>query len=179
MNGRSREIRDALSAGIRIESPFSQLFREVFVMANITRFDPLSDLARFDPFRDFGDVFRVPHMRALWRNLPDEPQIKIDVSEDDKAYRVKAEIPGVKKEDVKVSIAGNEVSISADAKKEKVEKKGERTIRSERYYGSQFRGFTLQHDIDQGKAEAKYEDGVLELTLPKKVPTNAKQIAVK
>jgi len=118
-------------------------------------------------------------MRALWRNLPDEPQIKIDVSEDDKAYRVKAEIPGVKKEDVKVSIAGNEVSISADAKKEKVEKKGERTIRSERYYGSQFRGFTLQHDIDQGKAEAKYEDGVLELTLPKKVPTNAKQIAVK
>jgi HSP20 family protein len=148
-------------------------------MANITRFDPFGDLARLDPFRDLEDVFRIPRMRALWQNLPEEPQIKMDVSEDDKVYRVKAEIPGVKKEDVKVSIDGNQVSISAEVKKEKEEKKGEKVIRSERYYGSQFRGFTLRHDIAQDKAEAKYEDGVLELTLPKKEATSAKQVAVK
>jgi len=148
-------------------------------MANITRFDPFGDLAHFDPFRDFEDVFRVPRMRALWQNLPEAPQIKMDVSEDDKAYRVKAEIPGVNKEDVKVSIDGNQVSISAEMKKEQEEKKGEKIIRSERYYGSQFRGFTLQHDIDQGKAEAKYQDGILELMLPKKEATSAKRIAVK
>ena len=148
-------------------------------MANITHFDPFADMTRFDPFRDLEDVFRVPRMRALWRNLPEEPQIKMDVTEENGVYRVKAEIPGVKKEDIKVSIDGNDVSISAEVKKEKEEKKGERVIRSERYYGSQSRGFTLQHDIDQGKAEAKYEDGVLELTLPKKEVTSAKQVAIK
>jgi HSP20 family protein len=148
-------------------------------MANITRFDPFGDLARFDPFRDLEDVFWLPRMRALWQNLPEEPQIKMDVSEDDKAYRVKAEIPGVKKDDVKVSIDGNQVSISAEVKKDQEEKKGERIIRSERYRGSQFRGFTLQHDIDQDKAEAKYEGGILELVLPKKEATSTKQVAVK
>ncbi len=148
-------------------------------MANITRFEPFGDLAHFDLFRDLEEVFRVPRMRALWQNLPEAPQIKIDVSEGDNAYRVKAEIPGVKKEDVRVSIDGNQVSISVEVKKEQEEKKGERIIRSERYSGSQFRGFSLQHDIDQAKAEAKYQDGILELTLPKKEPTNAKQVAVK
>ena len=148
-------------------------------MANITRFEPFGDLAHLDLFRDFEDLLRVPRMRALWQNLPEAPQIKIDVSEDEKAYRVKAEIPGVKKEDVKVSIDGNQVSISAEMKKEQEEKKGERVIRSERYSGGQFRGFSLQHDIDQAKAEAKYQDGILELTLPKKEPTSAKPVAVK
>jgi HSP20 family protein len=148
-------------------------------MANITRFDPFGDLAHFDPFRDFEDVLRVPRMRALWQNLPETPRIKMDVSEDDKVYRVKAEIPGVKKEDVKVSIDGNQVSISAEMKKEQEEKKGEKLICSERYCRSQFRGFTLQHDIDQAKAEAKYQDGILELVLPKKEATSAKQVAVK
>jgi len=148
-------------------------------MAKITRFDPFGDLVRFEPFREFEDVFRVPSMRALWRGLPEEPQIKMDVSEDDKAYRVKAEIPGVNKEDIKVSIDGNRVSISAEVKKEKEEKKGEKVIRSERYYGSQFRGFSLGQAVDEGKAQAKYEDGVLELTLPKKEATTAKRVTVK
>jgi len=148
-------------------------------MTKITRFDPFADLTRFDPLRGFEDMFRVPRARALWQSLPEEPQSKVDFSEDDKAYRVNAEIPGVKKEDVKISIDGNQVSISAEVKKEKEEKRGEKVIRSERYYGSQFRGFTLRHDIDQDKAEAKYADGVVELTLPKKEVTSAKQIAVK
>ena len=137
-------------------------------MANITRFDPLSELVSFAPFRSFDDFFRVPRMRSLLRDLPSEPEIKIDVSEDDKAYHVKAEVPGVKKDDIRVAIEGSQVSITTEVKKEKEEKKGERVLRSERYYGMQTRSFTVMHDIDQTKAEARYQDGILELTLPKK-----------
>lgn len=146
-------------------------------MANLARFNPFGELARFDPFREFDDMFRLP--RSLLRNMPEEPQIKMDVSEDDKAFHVKAEIPGVQKDDIKVSIDADRVSISAEVRREKEEKKGETVIRSERYYGTQFRGFTVAHAIDQTKAEAKYENGILELTLPKKEPNSAKQIAVK
>jgi HSP20 family protein len=146
-------------------------------MANITRFDPFGDLARFDPFRGVEAVFRLP--RGAMRGLPEEPQIKMDVSEDDKVYRVKAEIPGVNKDDIKVSIDGNQVSITAEVQREKEEKKGETVIRSERYYGTQYRSFTLQSDIDEGKADAKYENGVLELTLPKKEPATAKRVTIR
>ena len=146
-------------------------------MANITRFDPFGDLTRFDPFRGLDDMFRLP--RGVLRNLPEEPQIKMDVSEDDKSYRVKAEIPGVNKEDIKISIDGNQVSISAEVKREKEEKKGETVIRSERYYGNQYRSFTLQSAVDEGKAEAKYDSGVLELVLPKKEPASARQVTVR
>jgi HSP20 family protein len=149
-------------------------------MVNITRFDPLSDLVSFVPFGNFEDFFRVPRMRSLVRDLPAEPGIKMDVAEDDKAYHVKAEVPGVKKEDIHVSVEGNQVSITAEVKKEKEEKKGETVLRSERYYGMQSRSFTLMHDVDQDEAEAKYQDGVLDLTLPKKVNGGAvKQLAVK
>lgn len=146
-------------------------------MANITRFDPFADLARFDPFPEFESMFRVP--RSMWRKLPETPDIKMDVTEDEKGYKVKAEIPGVRKEDIKVSIEGNQVSISAEVKKEQEEKKGEKVIRSERYYGSQYRGFMLPADIDPGKSEAKYQDGVLELMLPKKDGAVAAQVTVK
>lgn len=146
-------------------------------MANITRFNPFGELSHLDPFHDFDDVFRFP--RAFWRNMPEEPQIKMDVSEDEKAFLVKAEIPGVNKEDIKVSIDGNQVSISAQVKKDKEEKKGETVIRMERYYGNQSRGFRLQHDINRSRVEARYENGVLELILPKREPSSAKQVAVK
>jgi HSP20 family protein len=146
-------------------------------MANITRFDPFADLARIDPFRDFESMLRVP--RSVWRNMPEAPEIKMDVSEDERSYRVKAEIPGVKKEDIKVSIDGNKVSIAAEVKQEKEEKKGETVIRSERYCGNQYRAFTLSHEVDAGRAEAKYENGLLDLVLPKKEGSSAKQLAVK
>ena len=148
-------------------------------MANITRFDPFGDLVRLDPFGTFEDFWRVPRARALWRGFPEGPEIKVDVTEDDKTYRVKADVPGVKKEDIHVSIDGNQVSISGEVKSEKEEKKGETVVGSERYYGKQYRSFALQHDIDQGKAEAKYQDGVLELTLPKKETASAKKLTVK
>ena len=147
-------------------------------MANITRFDPFGDLARFDPLRDIDYFFRVPRTRHLWRNLPVEPQIKMDVTEDEKAYHVKAEIPGVKKEDIKVSIDGNQVSIGAEVKRDKEEKQGEKVLRTERYYGKVSRTFTLAQDVDQDNASAKYENGVLELTLPKRATATQKRLTV-
>ena len=140
-------------------------------MANLTRYDPLN-LARIDPFGDIDELFKGFFVRpALLEGQP-QMQIKMDVKEDDNAYTVHADIPGVKKEDIHVSIEGNQVSISAESKMEKEEKKGEKVIRSERYCGKVARSFSLAHDVDDGKAQAKYSDGVLELTLPKK-PTNS------
>ena len=137
-------------------------------MANLTRFDPFAEMARFNPMRDFEDFFTPRGWRAVMRSLPEAPEIRMDVVEDDKGYRIKAEIPGVKKDDILVAIEGNQVSVTAEVRKEKEEKKGETVIRSERYYGQKARTFTLMNDIDTGAAAAKYEDGVLELTLPKK-----------
>jgi len=85
----------------------------------------------------------------------------------------------VKKEDIQISIDGNQVSISAEVKQEKEEKQGNKLVRSERYYGKQFRSFTLAHDIDEAKAEAEYTDGVLKLTLPKKAGSESKKLAIK
>jgi HSP20 family protein len=104
--------------------------------------------------------------------------MKIDVTQDDKAYTVKADMPGVKKEDIHVEIDGNVVSISAEVKKEKEEKKDERVVRRERYYGKLERGFTLEHDVDEAAVDAKYSDGVLNLTLPKKAKSTTRKIAV-
>ena len=147
-------------------------------MANITRFDPFNELARFDPLRDMNDFFQGFMLHPVTRDLGVELQIKLDVAEDDKAYTVKALIPGVKKEDIQVSIDGNQVSISAELKQEKEQKEGKKLVRSERYYGRQFRSFSLAHDIDEAKAEAEYRDGVLQLTLPKKPGGAAKRITI-
>ncbi|OGA53622.1 MAG: heat-shock protein Hsp20 [Betaproteobacteria bacterium RIFCSPLOWO2_12_FULL_62_58] len=145
-------------------------------MANITRYDPFREITRFDPFRNFDDLFKGFLVRPVSREL--EPEIKMDVSEDDKAYTIRAEIPGVKKEDIKVSVDGNQVSISAEVKKEKEEKEGRKVVHSERYYGKAYRSFTLDHDVDPDAAKAKYSDGVLELTLPKKTGTARKELTV-
>lgn len=147
-------------------------------MANLTRRDPLN-LARFDPFGDFDDLFKGVFMRpVLFEGQPQQMQIKMDLKEDDTAYTVHADIPGVKKEDIHVNIDGNQVSISAESKLEKEEKEGEKVLRSERYVGKVARSFSLAHDVDEAKSQARYSDGVLELTLPKKAPSTAKKLAV-
>jgi HSP20 family protein len=146
-------------------------------MTNLTRFDPFRSVVGFDPWRSFDDLFYMPRMPVM-RAVPTEPEMKMDLSQDDKAYYVKVEIPGVKKEEIHIAIEGNEVSISAETTKEKEEKKGETVLRSERYYGRWFRSFTLDHAVDDSKAEAKYTDGVLMLTLPKKGGMAVKEIAV-
>ena len=140
-------------------------------MANITRYDPFSD--------SFEDMFRRMFRPLRWEGEAGAPEIKVDVEENDRSYVVKAEIPGVKKEDIDVQVDGNVVSISAESKREKkVEEKG-KVIRSERYYGSMLRSFSLANDVDQAEATAKYTDGILELTLPKKATSAAKKLAVK
>ncbi len=139
-------------------------------MANITRFSPTSDA--------LDDLFRGFFMQPVRFEGQGEVQIKMDVSEDDKAYTVHAEIPGVKKEDIHVAIEGNQVSISAEVKNEKEVKEGAKLLRSERCYGSVSRAFSLAQDVDEGTAQAKYKDGVLELILPKKVVVSAKKLVI-
>jgi len=147
-------------------------------MTNLIQRDPLlSSLARFDPFRD-DDWFKGFWVRPFSSELNTVPQIKIDLTENEKTYTVRAEIPGAKKEDVKVQVEGNRVSISAEVKKQKEEKKDDKVIRQECYQGSSYRSFTLDGDVDEAKAQAKYDNGVLELTLPKKNGNIAKQLQI-
>jgi HSP20 family protein len=139
----------------------------------------MANLVRFDPFGDpFEDLVRRVFKPIRWEGENQPLQIKVDVEENDKAYTVKAEVPGVKKEDINVQIDGNQVSISAEAKKEKDVKENGRVIRTERYYGALYRSFSLGQDVDQAGATAKYSDGILQLTLPKKATSIAKKLAV-
>lgn len=154
-------------------------------MNNITRYDPFNELtrfpslARFDPFRDMDEMFNKFMMHPMLRERMEiEPQIKMDVKEADGKYLVNAEIPGVSKDDIHVTIDGNRVSISAEVKQEKETKDGERVIRCERSYGMASRSFNLADEIDQSQVQAKYNNGVLELTLPKKPGSMRKEIPI-
>lgn len=149
-------------------------------MANIIQRSPLlGNISRFTPFNNVDDWFKNFGIRPFSMELENVPEIKIDLTEDDKAYIVHAEIPGAKKEDVKVQVDGNRVSISAETKQEKEEKEGERVICRECYQGSSYRSFTLDSAVDETQAQAKFENGILELTLPKKNVSTAKQIKIK
>jgi HSP20 family protein len=143
------------------------------MMANITRYDPFD--VTFEPFDDLFKGFFRP---VRFEGQPQQMQIKMDVKEDDKAYQVHADIPGVKKEDIHVTIEGSQVSISAEVRKEKEQKEGEKVLRSERYFGKVYRSFTLGSEVDESKAVAKYTDGVLDLTLPKKATSSAKKLTI-
>ena len=147
-------------------------------MANLTRYDPFREMARLDPFRNIDDFLKEFSMMPALRGIETEPRIRVDVAETDQAYQIKADIPGVKKDDVKVSIDGNVISIRAEVKEEKEEKMAGNVMRSERHYGEMYRSFTLPQDVDEDKAEAKYQDGVLSLTLPKKAGGTSKQITI-
>jgi len=140
-------------------------------MANVTRWDPFED--------NLDELFKGFFLRPMRLEQSQEPmRIKMDVKEDDKAYQVHAEIPGVKKEDIQVSIDGNQVAISAEVKRQKEEKQGEKTLRTERYYGKVYRAFSLAQDVDQEQAQARYENGVLELTLPKRAAASTRKLTV-
>jgi len=139
-------------------------------MNMITRFNRLDD--------PFEDLFRGFFVRPVALENEAPAQFRVDVKENDADFVVHAEIPGVRKEDIQVTIDGNQVAISAEVKRQSEEKKGERVLRSERYYGRTQRAFTLSSDVDSGAARARYSDGVLELTLPKKSTVAAKRIAV-
>ena len=145
-------------------------------MRNLTRWNPFREMARYDPFGDLG---------YLWKEFPTptvmpeaEPMMRMEVTENDTAYLVKAEIPGVNKDDIEVSVDGNVVTVAAEVKREKEAKEGEKVLRTERYYGAVTRTFTLPMDVDFAKAEAKYDNGVLLLTLPKAPGTVTKKLEV-
>jgi len=148
-------------------------------MNNITRFNPINELARFDPLWNMDDMFNGFMMRPVFRTgLNVEPQMKMDLKEADGNYLVTAEIPGVNKEDIHVSVEGNRLSISAEVKQEKETKDGGRVICCERSYGMTSRSITLGAEVDQSQVQAKYNNGVLELTLPKKPGTSRKEISI-
>lgn len=139
-------------------------------MANISRYNAPDDA--------LDDLFRGFFLRPVRLESQKEVQIKIDVSEDDKAYTVHAEIPGVKKEDIHVTVDGALVSISAEVKNEKEVKEGDKLLRSERYFGRLSRSFSLGQDVDDTAVVAKYNNGVLELQLPKRSIAKSRRISI-
>src|SRR3954463_9110242 len=148
-------------------------------MLNITRYDPIADV--------FDDLFKGFLVQPVAGNnngyerrdaAEQVRRARIDVTEQNGEYKVLAELPGVKKEDIKVQIEGDQLSISAESKVEREAKEGERVIHSERYYGKFARAFRLAQEVDESKVVARFENGVLELTLPKKEAAAAKQITI-
>ena len=142
-------------------------------MSHLTRFDPFS----IEPVSDmFQGLFRP--LRGL--SLEESPlgQVKIDVSETDAIYQVKAELPGVEKKDIDVKLDRNTVSIHARSERNKEVKEGERVIRRERYAGEVSRTFSLGSEIDEAGASAQYQDGILTLTLPKKASADQKRLQI-
>jgi HSP20 family protein len=140
-------------------------------MASLIPYDPFGDPGIDELFRGF---FRP--LRLEGRNAP--VNIKMDITEDDKSYTVHAEIPGVSKDDIHVTIEGNQVTLGAEVKREKDVKDGERILRSERYYGSAYRSLTLPTEVDEASSGAKYDKGVLELKLAKKPALAGKRLNV-
>ena len=137
---------------------------------------------RVDPLEDFFRGFFVRPVDfgggAVANMGTDAPQMRVDVKENADGYEVHAELPGMKKEDIHVHIDGPVVSISAERKQEKEVKDGEKVLRTERYFGKVSRSFQLGQEIDEAKASARFNDGVLELALPKKAEAQAKRLNI-
>lgn len=129
-----------------------------------------------DFFREFAPGFFIKPLHG--DPLPSAAQIKIDVSESDGAYTVLAEVPGVGKDDIHVSIDGGVVTLRAEVKQQDSQAQGEKVLRSERYYGAVSRSFQLPRDIDQAAAKARYDNGVLTLTLPKKQANGSQRLKI-
>jgi len=148
--------RDRNLAGREVH-PFLSLQREIDRL-----FDDFS--RGFPSFGRFGSPELMPSM---------------DVTETDKGYLIHADMPGVKKDDINIDIDGNQVTITAEVKRETERKEGDKVLRSERYYGNVYRSFTLPRELDESMSEAKFSDGVLELTLVARLPVAGKKLMVK
>ena len=137
-------------------------------------------IARYSPLDNaFDNLFRGFFVRPVnIENQDTVAKFRVDIAENDKAYTVHAELPGVKKEDINVSVDNDEVAISAETRTEKDVKDNGQVLRSERYYGKLYRAFALGSPIDETAVSAKFVDGILELTLPKKAAASAKRIVI-
>ena len=146
-------------------------------MANTPRFDP-----RIDQLGDLvDDLFKGFFVRPVayeGRAGEGMQRMKVDVAESNGAYLVTAELPGVKKDDIQVTIDGSQVTLAAEVKREKEASQDERVLHTERLFGKVSRSFTLPQEVDEARAEAKFRDGVLELKLPKKAAAQRKQISI-
>ncbi len=141
----------------------------------------MSQLLPYDPVSHKINKF----LQNFWRSdaldfMRDDQvlDLKIDLSQDQNNYFVKVDIPGVNKEDIKIDIDGNFVTISAESKRQKEEKRGEMVLYRERYHGQFYRSFRLDVDVDESKSLANYNNGVLELILPKKINSHSKRLMI-
>lgn len=150
-------------------------------MSNLTRFDPFQPLSNYDPFqlsssmRELFDNFWT----KPWINAMGQGGIKLDIKEDDKAYTVHADVPGFRKEDLRIEVEGRMVTISAESCGGKEDKSDENYVCRERSCSQVFRTFSLEHTIDEAGVSARYDAGVLEITLPKKNGGESRRIMVK
>jgi len=146
-------------------------------MANaLTRRDPFGLL--FDEF--FTDFFArggLPALRSA--ELPSAVRARIDVIDKNDSFQVLVDLPGVKKEDIQVTIEGSRVAITAESKSEKEEKEGDRVLHSERFAASYARTFELPAEVTEHGAEAGFDNGVLKLTLPKRATVTSKRLSIK
>ena len=142
-------------------------------MARIQLYDPFADAAFDDIVRGF---FRP--VRSERNGAARQQSFAIDVSESDKAFTVHAEIPGVSKDEIQVTVEGNQVTISAEVKRTSEPREGERALHVERYVGTLFRSFTLPTELDETASEARFENGVLELKLAKKPAVAGRKLTV-
>lgn len=141
----------------------------------------MNQLQTFDPFADtgFDEIFRGFFQPVRGGSQQSRAMaIKMDVKESEKGYVVQAEVPGVKKEDIHVTIEGNQVTITAETKRETQQREGERVLRSERFYGNLYRSFTLPVELDEAGSTAKYDNGILELTLARKAQSAGRKLAI-
>ncbi|HXF66172.1 MAG TPA: Hsp20/alpha crystallin family protein [Burkholderiales bacterium] len=151
-------------------------------MANIVRYTPFGEVMGFAPFWSASDdlvrdLFARPFGMGslLWG---DSEPFRMSIAENEHEYRVTAELPGARKEDIAVSVNGPEVTISAEIRNA-TEGAGQwSAVYSERLYGKLQRAFTLECEVDAEKAQARYADGVLELVLPKKEEQTRKRLTI-
>lgn len=128
-------------------------------------------------FPGLEDFFRGFSLAPVLRDLEPTQRMRVDVEETDQAYIMRADVPGVNREDITVSIEGNTVSIKTNIEEQRTDQQAN-MLRSERIVGEEFRSFTMPQEIDESKAEAKTENGVLILTLPKKSGGGGRKLTV-
>ena len=139
----------------------------------------MASLTRYNPFDEtFDDLMKGFFVRPMAFEGQPPVQVKVDVKEEEGAYVVYADIPGVKKEDINVTVDGNQVAISTEVKRVREDKQGEKLVHVERHVGKVYRAFSLAQEVDETQAQAKYTDGVLELRLPKKAATSARKLSI-
>lgn len=145
-------------------------------MNQLTRWGPIRHAFQMDPVSDIQEALRTWLPRAP-RAFDRALEMRMDVVETEKDYSVALDMPGVRKEDIDVSVQGSQVTVRAEVRRETGGSKGTE-LHSERFSGEACRAFTLPQEVDEAKASAHYDGGVLTLTLPKKNGAATRHLAI-